>query len=841
MSLARYSLRELRGRPVRALLTLLGISIGVAAIVAIWLTVGTTRSAYREMFTTLAGRAELEIVAEGSGRFDAEEVATLARVPGVRALVPNVQSHTALATGNGVVGVLLLGIDPRLDQLARDYTFAEGRQVAGDDEIVLQAGFARDSGLKLGDRVRLLSPRGSREATIVGLLAAQGAAAIAGGNVVFVTLSAGRAMHGFSEQEANSLAVVLDEGASVERVEQALAATLPIGLRAQRPASRSRLAQDSLLSTEQGLSAMSAVSLVAGAFVVLNTFLMNLSERRRQMAILRAIGATRRQVVRMVLVEALVLGLAGTALGTAAGVLLSMALTAAVQKVIGAPLPELRLTPWPFVLALVVGPVMSLAATYLPARQAASRSILTGLLQLDDESAGAARRWPALLGVILVAVDGALIVTVLSGRISAEQLTTLLPLVMGGCLVACVLLMPLVVRPLTRLAAWLLHPWTGLEGKLAQRQLTRRPTRTALTLGVLFIAIVVALSMGHSLINNVQDVQEWTRRTITSDFLVRSVMPDTGLLAAAGMPPNLGESMARLPGVARVGALNFVTVRIGEARALLLARDQSVDGPLSLDLVAGDEADVRARLLAGEAVVGTLLARRLNVAPGDTIELATRQGPRTVRVAALTTEYTVGGMALYMERAAVSEWLPLRAVDVFMVVTRPGQAKSLGVELKQFCESRNLMLQSQQDFRVMLDRMMSGVLGSLWLLMALVFVVASLGVVNTLTMNALEQTREFGVLRAIGMQRRQARKMVISEALTLSLASALPGAVVGMALAWLVNRAVYPLMGHPVDFQIEWWFVAACLASAVVISLLASLLPARRVAGLNVVSALQYE
>jgi putative ABC transport system permease protein len=272
-----------------------------------------------------------------------------------------------------------------------------------------------------------------------------------------------------------------------------------------------------------------------------------------------------------------------------------------------------------------------------------------------------------------------------------------------------------------------------------------------------------------------------------------------------------------------------------------LARDQAANGPLSLDLVAGDEANVRARLLAGEAVLGTLLARRLNVTPGDTIELATRQGPRTARVAALTTEYTVGGMALYMDRAAVSEWLPLRAVDVFMVVARPGEAESLGVELKRFCESRNLMLQSQQDFRVMLDRMMSGVLGSLWLLMALVFVVASLGVVNTLTMNALEQTREFGVLRAIGMQRRQARKMVIAEALTMALASALPGAVVGMALAWLVNRAVYPLMGHPVDFQIEWWFVAACLASAVVISLLASLLPARRVAGLNVVSALQYE
>jgi putative ABC transport system permease protein len=185
--------------------------------------------------------------------------------------------------------------------------------------------------------------------------------------------------------------------------------------------------------------------------------------------------------------------------------------------------------------------------------------------------------------------------------------------------------------------------------------------------------------------------------------------------------------------------------------------------------------------------------------------------------------------------------LGFKGANVFMITARPGEQKQAEPALRNFCAQEKLLIQSNADFHAVVDRMMQGVLGSLWLLMGLVFVVASLGIVNTLTMNALEQTREFGVLRAIGMLRGQLRKMVIAEAFALGMISVLPSALAGCGLAWIINIGSRPITGHPVDFRLTLWFVAACCLAAVVTAVGAALLPARRVARLEVVKALQYE
>jgi putative ABC transport system permease protein len=176
-----------------------------------------------------------------------------------------------------------------------------------------------------------------------------------------------------------------------------------------------------------------------------------------------------------------------------------------------------------------------------------------------------------------------------------------------------------------------------------------------------------------------------------------------------------------------------------------------------------------------------------------------------------------------------------------MVAAHDGQAAAVGERLEVFRRDERLLLQSQQGFRDWINQMMAGVLASMWLLMALVFVVASLGVVNTLTMNALERTRDFGVLRAIGMLRRQVHKMVLGQAVTLAAVSVLPGVVVGCALAWVMNVSSKAILGRQVPFSIDVPFVIGCAAAAVLVSLLAALLPARRMARLPLVRALKHE
>lgn len=840
MALWKYTSREITRRPGRTVLTLMGIALGVAAIVAVSITARTSRRAYREMFESVTGKASLEIVAEGLAGFDPRSLEPLSGLDEVQTVVPVVQSPVALVGKSGATGALALGIDPRRDGATRRYVFRSGRQLAEGNEVVLPVGLAESQGFRLGDSIALLAPTGSARLKIVGLLEPEGAAGVAGGMIVFLPLETAQRMFDLAGL-VNSGQIVLAEGTAEERAKSAIAAALPPGLIVQVPAMRGALAQENLMSTEQGLSSMSFVSLVAGAFVILNTFLMNLGERRRQLAILRSLGTTRRQLMRLLLREAAVLGIIGTVLGILIGWGTSSVMADATQRLMGAPLPPIKLGLDAVLLALALGPGMALAATFVPVRQAVSRPVLEGLLDESDVHEASVRRWPCYLGLALVLSDLFPLWGLLAHWFSPLGTRIAAPVGLGAFLGGTALALPLIFAPLERLVGRLMAPFWGIEGRLALRQLKRRPTRTTLTAGVLFIATVITIGMGNSLLNNVRDVHDWSRRTVTADFMIRSVMPDTGMVLAAALPPGLEVELTRLPGVESVDRLSFVPVRARGQQALLLARSFDPSKELSLDLAEGSRPEVLRKLLAGEAVLGTALAQRIDLGPGDVLTVNTQRGPRGVRIAGTTTEYTGGGMAFYMDYEPAQRLFGFKGANVFGVTAQPDRLAETEQALRAFCGQRNLLIQSNAEFHAIIDRMMQGVLGSLWLLMALVFVVASLGIVNTLTINALEQTREFGVLRAIGMLRGQLRKMVLAEALALGMISVLPSALAGCGLAWIINIGARPITGHLVDFRLTGWFLAACCAAAVVTSVAAAVLPARRVARLEVVKALQYE
>jgi putative ABC transport system permease protein len=231
----------------------------------------------------------------------------------------------------------------------------------------------------------------------------------------------------------------------------------------------------------------------------------------------------------------------------------------------------------------------------------------------------------------------------------------------------------------------------------------------------------------------------------------------------------------------------------------------------------------------------------LGLGAGDTITVETRSGPRKLRIAGTATEYTGGGMALYLEWEQARKLFRQQGAHAFNITARPGEARHLEGPLKAYCERHRYLFQSKADLRAMFDQQSAGFLGFLWALVALVFVVASLGIVNTLTMNVLEQTRDLGALRAIGMKRGQVRKMIVAQALALGLISLVPGVVGGIGLAYLINLSTYPLMGVPIAFRLDSSLVVGCFVVALAVTVLAALVPARRAARLRVIEALQYE
>jgi putative ABC transport system permease protein len=276
-------------------------------------------------------------------------------------------------------------------------------------------------------------------------------------------------------------------------------------------------------------------------------------------------------------------------------------------------------------------------------------------------------------------------------------------------------------------------------------------------------------------------------------------------------------------------------------RIVILVRDFPAGRPLHLDLNDGEPGDVLQRLRHGEAVAGGALARRLQVRPGEEVVIETGQGPRTVRLAATATEYAVGGMALYVDWETGKRLLNVRGVHTLEVMVRPGAVATVAGPLRDLCARRGLIAQPNADLLAAINRNIDGVNAFLRSLMVLVFVVASLGFVNTLTMNVHEQTRELGVLRALGMKRGQVGRMVLGQALILGALSVPPGVAIGLAMQYMMQLVSDPVLGVRLTFRIDIGFVLVCSVSALLVAMLAALFPSRVAARLPVIQALQYE
>ncbi len=833
-ALLRFSFREVVSRPGRATLTLLSIVIGVAAVVAVTIATQTTRRAYRQMFASVSGRAALEVEAEAGGGLDESLVDIVAQIPGVAAAVPLIQRPTVLICRGQRVTVAALGIDPQKDGAVRDYAIVKGRSLEEQAGALLEEHFAEQLGIELGDEIRLLTAR----TTVVGLVKPRGAAnsfTLAG--MVLLPLQQAQAIFG-SRGRVDLIQVVLHEKADAKQVMAAIAARLPAGANVRAPLTRTAQLEETLLSTEEGLRLATAFSLLLAAFIILNTFLMNVGERRQKLAILRAIGATRRQVCNMILGESLVMGAVGVVLGIAVGLLSAMLLTDALNSLLQVTLPPIEMTPLVILLAVAFGLGLAVVGASVPARRAAQVPPLEGMGAITREDAERSSHKIAILGAGICMVSGAALTGCILGWLPMYlAVGTGVALLLGT-----VMLLEPVLGAVSGWLMWVLGPLLRAEGRLAHRQVLRRRTRSTLTVGVLFVASSTGVGLASAILDSIQDVRRWYEQMIVGDFIIRAMMPDMATGLSAALPDELGQQLRTLPGLQSVDSARFMTVTAADRQCTLIVRDFSFHRPVYFDLRAGgDPKTVLQRLFAGEAVIGTVLAQRTGLTVGDELPLKTTQGLVKVRIAGITNDYLVGGLGIYMQRQAARKLFHIEGADGYLVFVEPDAVPGIQQQLQQLCEKYGALLHSGMDIRRMIDGMIRGVDGCLWGILVLGFVVAAFGVVNTLTMNVLEQTRELGLLRIVAMTRRQVRKTILSQAVIIGVIGLGPGTLIGVWVAYLINLAMRPALGHPVEFTLRPALLAVIFAAGFVMVVAAAWFPAQRAARLDLTRALQYE
>lgn len=846
MVLGNYMFRSMRLRWGRTLLTLASIVIGVAGVVGVSISSATSRAALTTMFATVSGNAALEVTSEAAAGFPMSLLTKIEeqQIPGVTVIAPLLRRSALLDLGlreevdapEGRVGMIALGIDPEKDKLIRDFELIRGVPLENDAYVHLEEGFARDLKLDVGDFVRLVGGNRLIDLEVTGILKAKTGSALRQQGFVFLPLEFAQEVFQVPGQ-VDAIQIVTKSDADVEKIKAQIDEMLPQDLKVARPGFDAQSMQETLLSFEMATAMSSGFTLLLAAFIILNTFFMNVGERRKQLAVMRAVGATRNQLFGALILESVVLGLIGSVLGLGLGILLARGLVVAQSSFLGFTLPDWKWQPIVLFWSVGFGLFISVVGSVVPAWRAGQLSPLEGMRGAIQQDLDRYSKRYMALGFVLVVVNFLLIMCVLQGWL--PQWVN--DFAGTGMLLGLVLsIPPLILWPLSVLFGRLLRPIFRVAADLAERQVLRHRTRSALTTGVLFIAGATGVGMALSILDTVTNVRQWYDKAIQGDFFIRAMLPrmDTG--DAPNLPDSVGEALAKIPEIEEFDPIKFTPAYSGETKLSVISR-RFERKQLPFDVAEGDRAGIWEAMQAGKIVVGSVLAQRMDLHAGGQLELNTVQGRQKFDIVAVVNDYFGGGLTAYMPRHLAEKHFDIRGSDGFAIFVPAENREVVEKKLEEVCRANGVMLLSQKEIKSTIDGMVNTLNGCLWVLLVLGFVVSAFGVVNTLTMNVLEQTRELGMLRIVAMTRAQVRKTILMQALIIGMIGIAPGVLAGVAVALLINFAMAPTLGHAVAFHFHPVFLVLVWLGALAIVLIAAMIPAERAARIDVVDALHYE
>jgi putative ABC transport system permease protein len=848
----KVALRGIGARKLRAFTTWLAIFLGVALVAGTYVLTDTINKSFEEIFTESLKGTDVAITARQDvttdeatpPAFRASLIQRVRKVDGVEAAAGSVFASGRFVDakgdpiGNSFAPNFIASLNPpRFETL--DYV--EGRKPRTDEEASIDTQTADTGDLKVGGRLRLAGTREATTYTIVGLTKL-GNTSFGGAGIAQVLLPEAQRITDRVGQ-FDQISVAAEPGVTPEQLRDRIARVMPRQVQVETGEEAAKRQTDDIASNLSffriALLVFAGVSLFVGAFQIFNTFSITVAQRTREFGMLRTLGASRRQILLSVGIEALALGLLGALVGLAGGIGFAYAINE-LFKAVGIDLPNTGtvLEARTIVVSLIVGVVVTLVAALNPALRATRITPMAALFEAELEDTKKRGRVATAFALLLGAIGLAMMLVGLFGGI--EDSGSAAGLLGGGAaliLFGVSLFSPRLVRPLASATGWPLERLRGLTGRLARENAMRKPGRTATTSAALMIglALIVFVTVFAAGINSS------VAKTIDDNFRGEIVLANTD-----GFSPFPREALdvARgVDGVQTVSSITYATGALpkGGGKIQLAAVDPSTLGQvLALDFQAGNPAAF-VSLPPNGTILDESFARDKGLKVGDTLRMRTP----IERIATFRVLGTVKGQLDLLGKALIDESATrqfgrLQPNFALARLTPDASPKDVQKAMEDALKDRypTVEVQNQSQLKDQQRSQVNQLLGLIYALLSLAIVVSVFGIVNTLALSIHERTRELGMLRAVGMSRRQVRTMVRYEAVITALIGALLGTVLGVVFAALVSR---PLAddGFTLSYPIGTLIVLLVLAA--IAGVIAAIGPARRASRLDVLRALAYE
>ena len=861
MSLLRLvTFRSLGSRKGRVLLSTFGIILGVAAFLAIRVTNQTAIETVGQLFEDTSGKADLVVTTNETSRRDlTDKILNRAEsTEGIEAAVPSVQARTELAEnlasnqidlgflGINLSGLLLYGIDSSSESLVRDYQVVQGRLLNDEldaGEIVLVESYAVDNELQIGDWVQILTPVGVQDLKLVGLIARDGPGQINNGSFGLVPIETLQTLfERGNELDQIDIVTSISGGNSqgLEAVKSELQNRVGEDFTVIYPASQGERATQMLYGYQIGLNFLSGMALFVGVFLIYNAFSMTVVERTRELGFLRTVGITRWQITLQVLAEAILLGMIGSFIGVAFGLLLARGLAQFLSLLLEQEIAITELTLELLGASLLLGLGVTLVAAFIPAFQAGRISPLAALRIRGTRREGWIIRFGWSLGVLLLLLSGYILVL---NPFPYDVQFRLGSLTVSSLFLGATLTIPVAVV----IFEWILRPFISLfyggSGQIGGRNIQRSKIRSTLTVAALMVGVSMIL-ITRGMTNSFRsDLEGWIDAYIGGDLIVSSSSPIRSLV---------WRKLKTIDGVAAAAPVRYFEVSWnktdGSNQDLTF---MGLDPASYLDVTSivfsdsqQDQQDALDRFSQGGAIfVSSVLSEMYDLQPGDTILLRTRYGLGEFDVAAVVVDFFNQGQVIQGSWDDMRRLFLVDDANIILVKVEPGNSYS---EIQRQIENAygrryNLSVASNKQ---LVDRAMSLLRQSYSLFDVLALIamfVASLGVINTLTMNVMERIQEIGMLRSIGLTRGQVIKMILAEASLMGMVGGVMGLVLGVVLTRIFLLGMTAMSGYKVTFIMPAASIIAGLFISLVVSQLAALFPARRAARTRILEAIHYE
>ncbi len=859
MTVWRTSLRNFVAHKGRMVLSAVAVLLSVAFVCGTLVFTDTMNTTFDKLFA--ATSADVTVSPKGAerggqapptGRPSALPAAVLDKAraaKGVRAAEGGVASVSVTVVNAEDEN---MGATTGAPTIANNWTSADrssmkitsGHAPHGPGQIMVDADTADKHHLKLGDELRVIAATGDHSARISGIATFQ--VTNPGAAVVYLdTATAQRVLLGRTGAFTD-VSVTAADGVSDKQLKKNVATALGAHTYTYQTqaenADASRKQMGSFLDViKYAMLGFAAIAVLVGVFLIVNTFSMLVAQRTREIGLLRAIGASRRQVNRSVLIEAVLLGTVGSVLGVGAGVGLAVGLMKAMGAAgMNLSTSELTIKATTPVIGLMLGVLVTVLAAYLPARRAGRVTPMAALRDAGTPADGRSGVVRAVLGLVLTAAGAvALVASARAAQATAGSL--LLAAGVLATLVGFVVVGPLLAGGVVRVLSLLVLRVFGPVGRLAERNALRNPRRTGATGAALMIglALVACLSVVGS--SMVASATQELDRSVGTDFIVQS---------NAGQPvtPQAARRVRQTPHLAHVTEYKLLEARITTPDGKTVkgqtinAASPSYAQDVRVETTHGELADA---YRSGGMSVFAKFAEKHHLEVGDELAVDFAHGRTAhLRVNAITSDdTTIDQGAMYASIATVRHYVqqPRMPLDTIMfAAAKDGQEDAAYAALKRSMHAYpQYQVRNQADFKQDLQDQVGQLLNMVYGLLALAIIVAVLGVVNTLALSVVERTREIGLMRAIGLSRRQLRRMIRLESVVIALFGALLG--LGLGLGWgATAQQLLALEGLKV-LDVPWATIGWVFAGSAVVGLVAALVPAFRAGRMHVLGAIATE